>query len=226
MSKSQRRLHTGYQAQLSAATAICNYIPNATLVSVAPPGSMAPDVIIAVDGINLQFEVKQVKNTTRPLVLINKQVKRDTTEVLDVLTQLITHNDISFMQCMDNARRTDKTIGFPSDEGVQISGKLPTILTKKHTHQDSLQVCHSIVTQHLHSKGDNYVAVVDSSTSRVFIFFTGLGQNTIQAPPLPQFASMSLKTYGSPSSKNAGVRIGLNVILDFTVLSTQYSIPL
>jgi hypothetical protein len=225
MTSSKTRIHSGHAAQLRLADSLVTAFPTAEIVSVAPPGSQLPDVVIRLNGALVQFEVKFAKSLAKPLVVINKQAKRGLPNELDSLISDMVGVQTTLTELIDQARLTSDSVGFPSDDGVRISGKLPSSITTARTGLAATTAARDIIVEHLHAKGDHYVAIVDASTDTIVIFHTGLGDNPLGAPTLPLIKSVSLKTYGTPSTMNGPMRIGINTVLELSESGDKLVIP-
>ena len=179
------------------------------IISTAVPGSKAPDIIANINGARIQCEVKSSFNFNSPVVTINKTVKRRNINIVDDLVPVMTDSEWqSIEEIVDYHRLTDETIGFPGDRGTPNSGKLPKCL--KIMDQKLLRKVRRAVISNLRSRGDTYfILVCKRPVLTSHIFYTGIGKNVLNAPPLPQLCMAKLRTYGT--ARRSSMRVALKV---------------
>jgi hypothetical protein len=133
--------------------------------------------------------------------------------LIDALTSALTSTEYqSLEELIDIYREIDMAVGFPGDEGVKKSGKLPPILRVRDD-TSILSAARSAVLAHFCRTEDNYFAVYnrDGPTS-VELFYTGHGPNTLGAPMFPDLDAATLDTHGGPYNKS--MRVALKVQLN------------
>ena len=192
---------------------------NYEFVSTARPGSTAPDLVVSIDGKNIQFEIKGTSSGTAPVTFFDKSVSR-ARKTPNLINQIamgfidayklpLKGKDKSFVGAMDYYRGKDKTVGLAGDSGAPRSGKLPKEFTT--TDKALMRKMHAIIVDHFKEGGDNYFVIHNRSTDDLQMYYTGHGQNHLKLPKLPQFKSFSLATYGGASS--GSTRVGLKIKL-------------
>ena len=93
------------------------------------------------------------------------------------------------------------------DEGAGKSGSLPSVFCT--TDPEICDFGRSVVIEHLHENGDNYLGVYNRSSGTAEIYHTGLGENELGLDEMPALKSFSLNTYssGTANSTRIGIRI-------------------
>jgi len=206
----QPRLYYGIQAQDDIMHYIMEYAHNHgfkySFISSAKIGSTIPDLIISLNGISQQFEIKGTNSISSLITLFDKATRRTKySPILDDISLIMTSK--LFIDNIDSLRRIDKTIGLSGDEGVCKSGRLPVNLTTRDP--ELLRNTKNIVISHLINNKDNYFTIYDRSNGKPYIYYTGYGKNLLNAPPIPDLEYFSLSTYGGPS--NGATRVAIKV---------------
>ena len=193
------------------------------LVSIAPAGSQAPDLITQLDNQTYQFEIKGSSSSTAPITLFDKSARRERyPQFLDSLADCYIEGidylkegmqklkmPMSFLGIMDYYKNRYGFVGFAGDEGVCKSGKLPSDL--KTDDPFITTKVDQFIIEHFHESGDNYFTVHDRSKDEFKFFHTGLDDNILGMDELPPIKRVELATYGGPSG--GGTRIGLRIKL-------------
>jgi len=210
---SQARVGTGSKSQDIIRDQLKDeYGSDYEFISSAAPGSTKPDLVVRVDNQEIQFEIKGQSSSTAPITFFDKSVRRgQTVELLDELAQTFSNNKFkTFTKLIDFYRKKDKTIGFPGDEGVVKSGKLPPELTIEDDRR-LLNKLRITILRHFKNGGDNYFAIHNRTHDEVKIYHTKFGSNPLSEDPVPTFQRFSLQTYGGPSG--GAMRVGLKIKL-------------
>lgn len=211
--KTQSRVQSGSEAQEKIFDFISNIVgnENVKLVSTAKKGSTLADLVVDVKNNTIQIEVKGTQSDTAPITFFDKSARRNqSNEILDKFAKIFSKNKYkSFTELVDSYRKNDPTIGFPGDEGVGKSGKLPSAFNVSDS--ETLKQLKQILLDHFAENNDNYFAIYNSSNKQVKMFYTGHGKNVLKLPLLPDLKSFSVKTYGGPSG--GAMRVGIKVKL-------------
>jgi len=183
---------------------------NASLISIAKPGSQDPDLVVDIADARTQFEIKGAASLGAPITLFDKSVNRtQCPKIFDQAANLIMPG-AGFVELVDFYRNEDPCIGFAGDEGVCKSGKMPFQFTNV-TDYDILSQIRTIILDHLCESNDNYFVVYDRNQEDFSCYHTGLDKNLIEMGQFPELKSFSLRTYGGPNgvSTRVGVKIKL-----------------
>ena len=202
----------------------------ARVVKRAGYGQQSADVVMNVDGIAFSVEVKGVDGVSKPLPLFDKSVRRrnvqpeietmaeafiDTLSVgAGRLSRVIDTMGYSrtFLGLMDFYRdHVDKSVGLAEDPNSAGSGKLPRDLSSGAP--EVTRVARALVLENLRKGGDTYFAVHDKRTDEVYMWYTGVGSNVLEAPDFPRVTHVLMDTYGG-SSKGA-TRVAIKIRLQF-----------
>lgn len=209
--KNQNRVAMGAAAQESVKQyvfdAAGNLCLSAAYVDGAPPGSNKPDLIMNVDSLLVQFEIKGAPSLSSTITLFDKSVRRGQETLLDRFCGPLGYDTLE--ECIDACE--DPSVGFVGDAGVIKSGKMPDVL--RVTDEELLYNFRAEIKSHFADSGDNYFAVFDRSSSQSRLYHTGFSDNPLQAPDLPNLTAFTLATYGGPSS--GATRVGVKVKFDF-----------
>jgi len=182
----------------------------AELVSIAKPGSQAPDLIVNIEDHPIQFEIKGTASSGAPITLFDKSVNRTKSpKIFDQAADLIVPGS-DFVGLVDFYRSEDSTIGFAGDEGVCKSGKMPLQFTNI-TDCDILAKIRTIILEHFHESSDDYFVVYNRNVEDFSCYHTGASINILNKDAMPDLKSFSLRTYGGPNgvSTRVGVKIKL-----------------
>jgi hypothetical protein len=185
----------------------------ADFVALASIGQKTPDLILQYDNVQTQVEVKGRDRLSSPLAFFEKSARRDQcdSEALQRLAQIYSNGQVDcFQQLIQQYRDINNSIGFPGDEGVINSGKLPPELTVKDDNP-ILTALREYAIACLHAHNNNYFAIYNKTAHNIQLFYTGLGENVFDAPTFPQFNSAALTTYGS--SYKGAMRVALKIKL-------------
>lgn len=179
-----------------------------SLISMSPPGSQEPDIVIEVDGQRLQFEVKHRTGNSSLTTVFNKFVRRgEKSNSIDHIVSIMTGRPLTLEKLVNLRRKTDKSQGFPSDPGVgNVSGSFTPIGIKKDNPQ--MKELTKYLLPFFTSSGDNYF-VLHYGQNDVKIFFTGHGNNILNMPVLDAFDVVKLDTYGA--GYNGAIRMAVKV---------------
>lgn len=203
------RVSHGSTAQQVAQSHLQQCHPTCNIISIARPGSHMPDIVATVSNVPIQCEVKSNFKFSSPVVTINKTVKRGYRNIIDDLVPVMTNGAWnSIEESVDYHRLADETIGFPNDINAPNSGKLPKCL--KIIDKKLLKNVRRSIISNLKSHSDTYfVLVCKRPTLTTHIFYTGHGDNVLNAPPLPQLSMAKLRTYGT--ARHDSMRVALKV---------------
>lgn len=201
---------------------------NYEFVSTARIGSTAPDLIVTIDGKQIQFEIKGTNSAIAPVTFFDKSVNRRSPPprvIEDIakvyisnlklvgkpISRLMTNMRIeqNFVGLIDFYNQYDKKVGLAGDKGVSKSGFLPTQFTTQE--KSILSDMRKVIIDHFKEGGDNYFIIHNRSNDNLQMYFTGLGENVLKLPSLPDFKSFALQTYGGASS--GSTRVGLKIKL-------------
>jgi hypothetical protein len=201
---------------------------NYEFISTARIGSTAPDLIVSIDGKKIQFEIKGTTTTSAPVTFFDKSVNRRTAapEIIEDIAKVyinslkFTGKSVSalmtsarikqnFVGLIDFYRQSNNKVGLAGDEGAPKSGFLPTQFTTSDV--EILTKMRKVIIDHFQEGGDNYFVVHNRSNDSLQMYFTGLGENVLDLPILPNFKSFALQTYGGASS--GSTRVGLKIKL-------------
>ena len=227
----QNRVSSGSNTQNIVANKVeetaFNKGKNYEFISTARIGSTAPDLIVSIDDVKIQFEIKGTTSFTNPITFFDKSAsRRNVPEIINDIAKvfiasnsinntsvnsLLTKNNLksNFIGLIDLYNLYDKTIGLAGDAGVVSSGKLPPELTT--TDVATLTKLRKVIIDHFAEGKDNYFVVHNRSNDEVKMYFTQYGKNLLELPVLPEFKSFSLSTYGGASS--GSTRVGLKIKL-------------
>lgn len=180
------------------------------LISSSRPGSKLPDIVAKINDVPVQFEVKgRSSGIGGQISIFNLSATRGIrNKLLDTIASIFEDKNVSFEQAIDQHRKKNPLIGYPGDQGALTSGKVPP--TWKTSDSSKIDKFKKIIINHLHSKGDNYLIIHDRNQEKHYIFWTGLGQNVLNAPPLPPIRYIVADTGGGANLKRQqqGVRSG------------------
>lgn len=185
--------------------------PTSVLLSVARPGSKSPDMVALINGHRVQFEIKNCVSPTSTIVPINTTVFHGELSPIDRLVSLLTSrpND-TLRNVIANRRSDDQSYGFPCDDGVVRSGKVPALRVKNQP--AVLYDIRQYVIDHLTASKNTYLALVcQRPVQSVHLFYTGYGLNVLKASPLPLVRSAYLSTYGTADLNQ--MRVALKITL-------------
>lgn len=217
----QNRVASGSASQKAVADAVQNiafeHDYDYKFISMARPGSNAPDLICEVDGHKTQFEIKGAGSDNAPITFFDKSVSRirKTPKIIDDISKLFaTHCKLKlikkdFVSVIDYFRAENNEFGFPGDDGAPKSGKIPPFFTT--TSRPLLLKLHKLILRHFAEGGDNYFVINNRSNNTFKFYYTEYGQNILHLKDLPEFSSFSLATYGGASS--GSMRAGLKIKL-------------
>ena len=178
-------------------------------VSSASPGSTAPDLVMQIHGETSQFEIKGTSSPSAFITLFDKSARRE--NVPPMLDRFVAPLGYSmFVDLVDAEREHDTSVGFSGDVGAPKSGKMPNALHIKD--ESILEQYHAAILDHFADGGDNYFSIHNRVASTTEIFYTGYGNNVLQAPLVPPLKELRIQTYGGPS--NGATRIGMKVKFD------------
>lgn len=211
--KQQTRMHTGASSQEVVAAKVVELFgtDRVSPVSTAKTGSTVADVILKIDRATVQFEVKGTRSTTGPITFFDRSMRRGTrNELLDDFAKILSNGESkNFTELVDSYREKDQTIGFPGDEGVGKSGKLPSEF--RVTDSALLSKFRKELLDHFKDGNDNYFVIHNRTSDEVDIYHTGHKSNPLKAPILPDLKQFDVRTYGGPSA--GAMRVGLKIKL-------------
>jgi len=193
------------------------------LVSIAPVGSQAPDLVVKLEDQTQQFEIKGQGSASAPITLFDKSARREKypdflddlaecyIEGIDYLKEDMTKlkMPMSFLGIMDYYRRIENTVGFAGDVGVVKSGKLPSDLKTSDSY--ITKKIDGFILDHFHESKDNYFTVFNRSSNDMKIYHTDYGDNILGVEDMPPIKRVELATYGGASG--GATRIGLRIKL-------------
>jgi hypothetical protein len=105
---------------------------------------------------------------------------------------------------------SDSSVGFPGDQGVIKSGKLPKEF--EITDKRFLIELRKLVLDHFAKGGDNYFSIHFRSTDAINSYYTGHGKNVLEYEPVPELKFFGFMTYGGVSGGK--MRSGIKVRFD------------
>lgn len=180
-------------------------------VSIAPPGSQAPDLVMCVSGIQQQFEIKGQASSYAPITLFDKSARRESyPQLLDDLTGILLQEKVSFSALIDYYKEeVCESYGFAEDETTKKSGKLPDVL--KSSDNDVCAEFREYIIDHFAEGGDNYFVVHNRSDESFSYYHTEHGENLLDADVFPILLRVELGTYGGPA--NGATRVGVKIKL-------------
>lgn len=205
------RITHGFRAQLLTQQLLPQ---DATLLSVARPGSQLPDLVALINGHRTQFEIKSCATPNSTIAPYSRTVFHGELSPLDHLVSIFTDrpND-TLRSVIANHRSTDQSYGFPCDDGVTRSGKIPALRVKKGN--PALITIRNYVIDRLQAENNTYLALVCTKpTPTIHLFYTGCGHNVLKASPLPMLTSAYLSTYGTAELDS--MRVALKVSFELT----------
>lgn len=209
----QSRVQTGSSAQDIIADKVSEMVDQdveTEVISTAKPGSTKPDLVMKVGNQEIQFEIKGTSSDAAPITFFDKTMRRGRSDdLLDMFAEVLTDGEVeTFEQAVDLYREEDPTIGYPGDEGVGKSGKLPLDFRIKDP--TKLKKFRSELIDHFKEGGDNYFAVHNRTkdTAKIYHIY---GPNLLDADKFPQIKQFDVRTYGGPSG--GGMRVGIKVKL-------------
>lgn len=206
----QTRQNSGYISQLIVSDTLTR-LYNTQLVSTAKIGQQIPDLVVACGDKLIQIEIKGRSKRYTDLVFAEKSIRRGgvQSKTLTDLATICSKGQITcFEQLIDSYRIDDKAIGFPGDNGVIKSGKIPKQLTIRDD-QHMLDAIRQQTIAWIQQSGNNYFAIHNRSQQTIQMFYTGLGENVLNMPELPTFTQASLTTYGRPYK--GAMRVALKI---------------
>jgi hypothetical protein len=198
------------------------------VVKRAAYGQKSNDVVMNLDGRTVSFEVKGIDGVGKSLPLFDKSVRRRNVppeietlaeafaEVISVgggrLSRLLDTEGYprTFLGMLDFYRdKVDPTIGLAEDPNSTSSGKLPRDLASSDSRVTS--VARKLVLNNLKSGGDSYFAVHDKRTDDVHVWYTGYGENVLDAPSFPPVKHVMIDTYGGSSRGATRVAVKIRI---------------
>lgn len=187
-----------------------NQFSSIELVKTAGIGSKKADLVVSFDQHESQFEIKNASTRSAPITLFDKTVRREKPNpIIDGLIAVMTGRpQLSLVKLIDKMRVKDKTVGFPGDKGVGKSGKFYG--QRIYDDSDFIVPVTDYILEHFAANQDNYFAV-NYGGGDVALYFTGYGENILNAPDFPTPKYVDLNTYGGPSA--GGMRIGVKIKL-------------
>jgi hypothetical protein len=213
----QTRVYAGADAQQSFVGRLQAAVGQGfKLISVAPMSSQAPDVIAEINGQSCQFEIKGRGGQAAHITFFDRSIRRGNRDPMldDVARALAGTNVESFEHMIDMYRKKNKAVGFPGDKGAPPSGKLPPEF-RVHDDPQLFERVRAHLIAHFNEAGDNYFAAMNRDNGKASVFWTGLGQNVLNAPAFPPLKSVVLDTYGG--AYKGAMRVALKVTLDPSV---------
>lgn len=208
ITNSQTRVHHGNDAQQFVLKSLIS--DGATLVSTAIPGSTNHDIVVLINGQLVSFEIKHIKTQTSPIAILNDTLHRyPATSSLDNYAKLLTGQQFSIVELIDNSRAWGNNVGFCADDvqNIPISGRLPKIESSDIYCMDTLRA--RLIDSFISNK-ISYFTTVDSNFI-ITTYHTGYGTNVLHAPVFPKIKTAAIKTYGSSSIHS--IRIALKIIM-------------
>lgn len=219
---------------LSSQDAVASYIFaeardlgfRARIMSKAKFGQKGNDVVISIDGMKYNIEVKGTAGANKPISMFDKSVRRrNVPREIDKITEAfasvisvggaslnrlmqVNSYQTGFLGVMDFYRdKIDPAIGLAEDANSPPSGKIPRDFISRDT-----SVCtaaRNIILANLKAGEDTYFAVHDKGTDDVRFWYTGYGTNVLQAKRFPSIKEIALDTYGGASL--GATRIALKI---------------
>lgn len=194
----KERLIAGKQAQDRVKSALRAQLGKEMKnVKVARVGSKLFDIEADIKNVRQKIEVKSLSNNKPYFAFFDTFVSLDQpSPFLDKLTHRVTNGKYT---TFSTAISKEPDGGFPCETGKTIpkSGRIPKIL-KNVTDQYILDYVRMELLQDLTSKGINYLAIVNRSTSDIGYYHIS-GDNLLNAPKLPHFRRITFDTYGAPN---------------------------
>lgn len=210
----QSRVETGSRAQ----NVICQklqekYGNRIHIISTAKTASQAADLVFEFDGNQTQMEIKSHNTKTSPITFFDKSIRRgDNLPFLDEVAATFSNgHSFSFEKLIDVYRETNPAVGFPGDEGTPKSGKLPSQL-RITENEYLLDRFRQFLIRHFHEHQDTYFVVYNKDDQNAIIYYTGFGNNPLEAPLLPKVSKVILDTYGG--AYKGAMRVALKIKLE------------
>lgn len=206
----QARVETGDKAQRYVYSWIRANVPGLKLgrPQYAKKGSQGLDMVMNINDQRFVFEIKN--RTTRHVLiqLFSEQVKRGEAGIRSAKFLQMMGYRPNVTMLMDEFRKGgNMQVGFAGDPGVESgSGRFPVLKAP------APRVCKSLRDEYvsaLQAGGVNYFCLYTVQDAQMQIYFTGLGQNILNAPVFPAFPYARLDTAGSadyPQTIRAAVK--------------------
>lgn len=208
----QSRVSTGAAAQIFVVRDFRRKFPSSKLTFKAPPGSQKTDIIMTMkDGTAVHLEVKVAGMR---ITAYDSTIHRgDTDALLDWAASTLPNNPqkLSFSDLIDTVRQQDRRVGFPGDEGVAKSGKVPAFPLKGPAVLSQLR---QQLMNRYKEKGDNYLALVIPGTNQVqYYYISGPFLRGLHAEKFPTLSRAQFDTYGWDSKSGNGLRAAIKVYI-------------
>lgn len=208
----QERVSNGAMAQVFVARDFRRRFPSAKLTFKAPPGSQKTDIIMTMkDGTPVHLEVKIAGAR---ITAYDTSIRRgDTDPLMDWAASTLPNNPrkLSFSDLIDAARQQDKRVGFPGDEGVAKSGKVPAFPLQGPAVLSQLR---TQLMNRYKEKGDNYLALVTPGSNKVsYYYISGPFLRGLQAGKFPSLSKAQFDTYGWDSKSGNALRAAIKVFI-------------
>lgn len=205
------RVEAGDTAQQKVYEHLVSKFPTLELVSYAKKYVRGPDLVVRLNGELIQCEVKSISSENQSVALVEKSVRRgDRYDIFDAIVSEITRDEIvTLSNYIDWVREKDTSVGFPGDDGVASSGKVPPCL--KVTDSELLRTARQLIIRHLVSAGNDLLCLYNVKTDEVIVY--SLKDCWLDCERLPTFRKVSFGTYGA--SKSGAMRVALKVLMDF-----------
>lgn len=206
------RVEAGDTAQQKAYGYLVSRFPSLELVSYAKKYVRDPDLVVRLGGKLIQCEVKSISSENQLIALVEKSIRcGDRYDIFDAIVSEITRDEIvTLSNYIKWVREKDTTVGFPGEDGVARSGKVPPCL--KVTDGELLQTVRRLIIRHLVSVGNDLLCLYNVKTDEVIVY--SLRDCCLNCQRLPKFQKVSFGTYGA--SKSGAMRVALKVRMDFS----------
>ena len=207
----QARVTTGASGQKKVADFFQKKY-NATIVSIAKPGSNFTDIVLKINGKTYNVEVKGTKNLASDVSIFDVSSSRGNTdfhflnEISKSMLKASTkkpakgkYKGKDFLYGIDLYRveTGDMTVGFPLDEGVTSrGGKLPPYY--RSSNNLVLKTTHSVLMEHFIEKNDNFFTIVYNE--KIYAWYTGKGSS-----PISNIKKLDVKDLKGSSIASYGV---------------------
>jgi len=178
----EKRLSTGASNQQKIASFF--YTQGFKVESIAPKGSILPDIVISKNSRKIQLEVKGARgfNESGTFDLSfsrNSSKKSKDNRKINELTKMIAksngytlseENKDYFTQYIDRIRLKDKTVGYVGDKGVVgNSGRLPVYYFSS-SDDSAIRYALKILKDHLSESNDDYFCLVEPTKNQFVVF--------------------------------------------------------
>lgn len=179
-------------------------------------GQQGTDLVVRVDGLLVRVEVKGVTGFAKPVPIFDKSVRRrnvprEVEDVTAAYTESLSFGGAklktvmasrgyprNFLGVIDFFRDfSDPAVGLAEDPNSAASGKLPRELFTRD--QFVCRRARTILIDGLRRSQDSYFVVHDKKDDEIEVYYTGFGQNVLQAPDFPDLQEIALDTYGGAS---------------------------